>query len=112
MKPIAVGNWSEWTEGLRGRLLLVNGRSMATPENVETLVFVDLENRVGSGRLFDIYFDPENLKCELHDARGEEVPKYRITDGERRQFERNRPTSCWVALPDASAGTWRCTQHS
>ncbi len=103
-EPNAVGEWSEWTDGLRGRLLLFKGRSMLTPDHRETLVFVELENRVGgSDRRIDVYFDPERLKCELHDDGGDAVPEHAITDGQREFYERRRPTRCWVTLPDASA---------
>ena len=102
LQPIAVGEWSsEWADGLRGRLLLFKGRSLS-PEARETLVFVELENKI-AGRLFDLYFAPENLKCKLHNAAGEAVPARQMTDHERKLFERRQPASCWVTLPAASA---------
>ena len=102
-KPIAVGEWSEWTNGLRGRLLVSEGR-IAHPDGKtrETLVFVELENKVGSERLFDVYFDPDNLKCDLHDAGGDKLPEHQITDRDRKRNERHRPANCWITLPDAS----------
>ncbi len=97
-KPIAVGEWSEWSNGLRGRLLLSEGR-ICSPDGTtrETLVYVELENRIDSGRLFDVYFDPNNLKCELRDADHKAVPAHQIPI-----FRKRKPANCWVTLPDDS----------
>ncbi len=100
MKPIAVGDWSEWNDGLRGRLLLSEGR-ICSPDGKtrETLVYVELENRIDSGRIFDVYFDANNLKCELRDADREAVPDRQIPISRIRQ---GKPAKCWVTLPDGS----------
>jgi hypothetical protein len=104
MKAIAVGKWSEWDNGLRGRLLLFKGRSMLTPDHRETLVFVELENQVAeSESLIDVYFDPENLKCRLDNHKGDAVPPRTMTVSQREFFEHRRPARCWVTLPDASS---------
>ncbi len=99
MKPIAIGDWSEWNDGLRGRMLLSEGR-ICSPDGKtrETLVFVELENELGSDRLVDVYFAPDRFKCELRDADGEPVPEHQISDNRRGQ-----PGQCWVTLPDGSA---------
>ena len=94
MKPIAVGHWSEWNDGLRGRLLLSEGR-ICSPDGKtrETLVYAELENRIDSGRLLEVYFDPNNLKCELLDADREAVPDDQIPISRIRQ---GKPAKCWV----------------
>lgn len=102
LQPIAVGEWSsQWPDGLRGRLLLFKRWSIPHKWR-EMLVFVELENRT-TGRLFEVYFAPENLRCELRDGGGEAVPARQMSDHERKLFERRQPTSCWITLPDASA---------
>ncbi len=103
MTPVAAGDWSEWHRDLRGRLLLFKGRSTVTAELRETLVFVELENRIGSGRQLDVYFDARNLRCELRDASDEVVPDRPVTENQRRFREGRQPQTTWVTVPDASA---------
>ncbi len=73
----------------------IQGTHLLTPETRETLVFVELENRGGSGRVVEVYFEPDNLQCHMRDARGEAVPEHKITDRERRQHDRRQPVNCW-----------------
>src|SRR3954451_422709 len=76
-KPVAVGDWSEPVQGLRGRLLISQGRVLGDGKTRETLVYVDLEN-VASNHSGErhVYFEPGKLLCELHDKDGKPVPQH------------------------------------
>lgn len=71
---IATGGWSEAVNGLRGRLVLAQGRTLGDGTIRESLVYVELENVVNtaSGEVL-LSFDPDALKCELTDATGKAV---------------------------------------
>jgi hypothetical protein len=101
-KLIAVGDWSEPTGlvgvgGLRGRLVITEGRTFKEGRGVETRVYVEVENSPdGAPRTVDFYFDPAGLTCELVDANGKPVP------GARGFGSGGRPGACWVTLPHDS----------
>jgi hypothetical protein len=71
---LATGDWSEVMNGLRGRIVLAQGRTLGDGKVRESLVYVELENTTGtaSGEV-NVYFDPDALKCNLTDAEGKEV---------------------------------------
>src|SRR3954451_21322810 len=72
--PVAVGDWSEPADGLRGRLLVYQGRTLGDGKARETLVYVELQNVAESGER-NVHFDPDGLKCELLDAAGKAAPR-------------------------------------
>ena len=71
---VATGGWSEAVNGLRGRLILAQGRTLGDGKIRESLVYVELENvtNTASGEVH-VSFDPDALKCELTDAAGKAV---------------------------------------
>src|SRR5437763_16386541 len=73
-KPIATGGWSEPVNGLRGRLILAQGRTLGDGKTRESLVYVEVENvtHTASGEVA-VYFDPDALRCELTDTAGKAV---------------------------------------
>jgi hypothetical protein len=71
--PVAVGDWSEPVDGLRGRLLVSQGRTLGDGKARETLVYVEFKNVAESGERW-LTFDPDALACELLDAAGKAVP--------------------------------------
>ena len=91
---IATGDWSEVVNGVRGRLILAQGRTLGDGKIRESLAYVELENLVSnnSGQV-RIHFDPDALKCELTDAAGKAVPQ---TAG---AGSGGRPGKTWVTLP-------------
>jgi hypothetical protein len=90
---VATGAWSESVDGLRGRLVLAQGRTLGAGVR-ETLAYVELENvGVASGRPTEVHFDPGALRFEMTDAAGKAVPQTSIpTSG-------GRPGKAWVSLP-------------
>jgi hypothetical protein len=77
---IATGGWSGPVDGLRGRLILAQGRAPGDGKVRESLAYVELENVADtpSGAVA-VYFDPNALKCELTDAGGRavaQVPRF------------------------------------
>jgi hypothetical protein len=93
--PVAVGAWSEPTDGLRGRLLVYQGRALGDGKTRETLVYLELRNVAESGDR-NVYFDPDGLKCELLDAKGKAVPQTPLGGSG------GRPGKTWVRLPHDS----------
>jgi hypothetical protein len=71
---VAVGGWSEPADGLRGRLVVTQGRTLGDGKARETRVYVELQN-VGAAGERRLEFDPDRLKCELTDAAGKAVPQ-------------------------------------
>lgn len=66
---IAAGEWSEEVEGLRGRLVLAEGRKPA-----EVVTYLELRNAPEAvGNDIDVYVNPD-LACEMRDARGKLIP--------------------------------------
>jgi hypothetical protein len=71
---VAVGDWSEPVDGLRGRLVVAQGRTLGDGNARESLVYVEFQNVAEAGER-TLAFDPDRLKCELLDANGNPVPK-------------------------------------
>jgi hypothetical protein len=95
----AAGEWSEPADGLRGRLLLAQGRTLADGKALETLVYVELENVAGTHpRERAVYFAPGELRCKLAHADGRTAPEYPFGDS----GGRGGPGEAWVTLPDDS----------
>ena len=91
---VATGDWSEPVNGLRGRLILAQGRVLGDGKTRESLIYTELENvALTSAGKVDIEFDPNALKCELSDAAGKPVPK---TPG---GGSGGRPGKTWVTIP-------------
>ena len=72
--PVALGDWYAPAGGLRGRLLVYQGRTLGDGKARETLVYVELQNVAEAGER-RLEFDPDRLKCELLDAAGKAVPQ-------------------------------------
>ena len=91
---LATGDWSEPLNGLRGRLVIAQGRALGASSVRESLVYVELENvsQTQSGVLA-VHFDPGSLKCDLLDAAAKSVPQTG-TGGSG-----GRPGAVWVSLP-------------
>jgi hypothetical protein len=71
---VAVGDWSEPADGIRGRLVVTQGRTLGDGKARETRVYVELQN-VGAAGERRMEFNPYLLKCELVDAAGKAVPQ-------------------------------------
>jgi hypothetical protein len=90
------GNWSEPTNGIRGRLLFLGERRRWEDGTRLGAVYVELQN-VGFEGAVNVYHDPKNspLHCELRDSGGKTVaPTWGGSDG--------APESSWVALRKGS----------
>jgi hypothetical protein len=93
-EPCAIGDWSESVRGLRGRLVLLQGRLLGDGKTRETAVYVELRYAPeAAGEPISVYFDADQLKCALHDADGKEVPETPIGGSG------GRPGKVWVTLP-------------
>jgi len=71
---VAVGDWSEPVDGLRGRLIVAQGRALDDGKARESLIYLEVQNVAETGER-SFTFDPDGLKCELLDAKGKAVPK-------------------------------------
>jgi hypothetical protein len=72
---LATGEWSEPVAGLRGRLTLAQGRTLADGKARESLVYVELENVANThSGVVSVQFDPDALRCDLTDSAGKAVP--------------------------------------
>jgi hypothetical protein len=97
-KAVAVGDWSEPVNGLRGRLVVGEGRVLGNSTVRETVIYLELQNAFdAAGDPLRISFDPGQLKGELRNAKGEPVPR---TPG---RGSGGRPGACWLTLPYDSA---------
>lgn len=95
--PVVAGDWSEPVGGLRGRLLVYQGRALGDGKTRETLVYVELQNVAESGER-NVYFDPDGLKCELLDDAGKAAARPAEGGG----GSGGRPGKTWVRLPHDS----------
>jgi len=96
--PVAIGDWSEPVDGLRGRLLVFQGPVRDEGTSRETLVYVELQNVAASGER-DVYFEPSGLKCELRDVAGKGPPRPKMGSS----GSGGRPGKKWVRLPHDSS---------
>jgi hypothetical protein len=93
-EQLGVGDWSEPVRGLKGRLLLYQGRVLGDGKTRETLVYVELRYAPeAAGEPISVHFDPDQLKCALHDADGKAVPEHPGGGSG------GRPGKGWVTLP-------------
>src|SRR4051794_40090659 len=75
-KAVAVGDWSEPVNGLRGRLVVGEGRVLGNSTVRETVIYLELQNASdAAGDPLRVSFDPGYLKCELRDAKDKLVPR-------------------------------------
>src|SRR4051812_39517601 len=75
---LAVGDWSEPVDGLRGRLIVAQGKTLGDGKTRESLIYLELQNVAETGERvvsFDPYGFPYGLKCELFDGNGKAVPQ-------------------------------------
>jgi hypothetical protein len=94
-EPTVVGEWSEPTNGLRGRLAFGEG---AIQYGVRMgLVFLQLQN-VPPGDTIFVYYNVKTspLKCKLRDSAGKSVNSF---PGPGSDW---MPDPCWLALPTYS----------
>ncbi|HEX4607057.1 MAG TPA: hypothetical protein VH092_02540 [Urbifossiella sp.] len=104
--PVATGAWSEPVKGLRGRLVVAQGRTLRDGIR-EALVYVELENvaQTSSG-LIAVHFDPDALRCELRDAAGKAVPQAPVAGSG------GRPGKAWVTIPFDSSAKLRANPYA
>jgi hypothetical protein len=92
-RAVAVGDWSEAGDNLRGRLLIVQGHPRGEGRIRETAVYVELQNvSDAAGGPINVYFD-NRLTCELRDAADKVVPPV------PQAGSGGRPAPTWVPLP-------------
>lgn len=92
---MALGEWSEPVDGIRGRLVVVQGgRNLPDPQSWVTLMYVDLEKTTNSGAR-SVYFNPEALQCKLTHADGKAAPESPFGGS----GGRGGPPASWVTLP-------------
>ena len=93
--------------GLRGRLILAQGRTLGDSKIRESLLYVELENvsNTHSGEL-NVHFDPDALKCELTDVAGKAIAQA-PTRGSG-----GRPGQSWVAIPFDSSIRLRANPYA
>lgn len=95
-KVIAAGEWSDEVNGLRGRLMVAQGRDFADGKLHETVAYLELRNAPdAAGNSKGVYFDP-NLSCEMRDPHGAVVPQYGRGYG---GGGGGRPSAEWVDMP-------------
>lgn len=103
----ATGDWSEAVKGLRGRLILAQGRTLGDGKTRESLVYVEIENvaHTHSGEV-GVYFDPDALMCDLSDASGNAVPPTPVPGSG------GRPGKKWVTIPYDSSIRLRANPYA
>jgi hypothetical protein len=75
-------------------LLLSQGRLLGDGKARETAVYVELRYAPeAAGEPISVFFDPDLLKCALHDADGKDVPETPMAGSG------GRPGKDWVTLP-------------
>jgi hypothetical protein len=90
---VGTGSWSEPVEGLRGRLVLVQGRFLGESKIRETKVYLELAYAPDAvHEPIQLYFDNQ-LTCALRDLAGKVIPPHGVPGSG------GRPGACWVTLP-------------
>jgi hypothetical protein len=91
---LTTGDWSEPVNGVRGRLIIAQGRTLGDGKIHESLIYVELENVANThSGVVRIQFDPDALKCELTDAAGKAVTQCPVTGSG------GRPGKTLVTIP-------------
>jgi hypothetical protein len=96
-EPKSIGEWSEPTNGLRGRLLFAEGIKLQEGARLGW-VYLELQNLSAWGAVY-VYYDAVRqspLKCELRDSDGKIVKNSLGAVGE------GIPPACWLTLPHDS----------
>ena len=101
-EPISLGEWSNTTNGLRGRLLF--GRDPSINGTAMGVVYLELENDSAGDTLY-VYYDASKkpFRCELQDAVGKAVKS------EGSEYDGFIPSACWLVLPPDSTLRFRVT---
>ncbi len=96
VEPDAVGEWSQPTNNIRGRLLFVEGAHSEERGERTGLIFLELEN-FSWGETAYVYYDVLRAPphCELRDAAGRIVEQ--VVNGRDAA-----PEPCWLTLPPYS----------
>jgi hypothetical protein len=101
-EPKAIGEWSEPTNGLRGRLIFYSNGITDRDGVVKGLVYLELQNLPPGDTLYVYYaVGRMPLKCELRDFSGKSIEESR---GAGSDF---MPAACWLALPPDSTLRFR-----
>ena len=58
---LATGLWSETVDGVRGRLILAQGRVLGDGKARESLVYVELENVAGQVTVGGVFWSSERI---------------------------------------------------
>jgi hypothetical protein len=91
------GEWSEVTNGLRGRLLFAEGAVLKYGVKMGE-VYLELENVSERGTIYVYYAATKSpIQCELSDSEGKNI---KGLPGVPSDF---MPSACWLALPHDSA---------
>ena len=100
-EPKFIGDWSEPTNGLRGRLLIAE-RSQdkwdVQNNSRSGVVYLELQNITSGDTLYVYYAEVKSpLRCELRDSIGNNIPTGNV-------FVNSdwRPQPCWLVLPNDS----------
>ncbi len=101
-KPITTGEWSETTNGLRGRLLFAEDKKIAGTRM--GVIYLELQNS-SLGDTMHVYYDAKMspFRCKLQDSVGKTNP----TQGA--DYDGFIPEACWLALPYDSTLRFRVT---
>jgi len=93
-EPKAIGEWSQPTNGLRGRLLFAEASKADKYGLLIGEVYLELQN-VSAGDTMYVYYvaSKSPLHCQLHDFGGKTV------ESEPSPGSDGRPSPCWLALP-------------
>ena len=100
-EPKFVGDWSETTNGLRGRLLLgvyPQDAFHAQHNSKQAVVYIELQNITSIETIY-VSYDPieSPLRCELKNSNGDIVKPNGVALGDL------RPAPCRLALPRDSS---------
>jgi hypothetical protein len=98
-EPVAIGDWSEPVNGLRGRLLIARGKLSANGKTHESVVYLDLHHFADAiGNPLNIYFDPK-VSNQLFDPSGQKVPWVRGPALGRDPTNKILAQPVWIRLP-------------
>ncbi|MGA2028560.1 MAG: hypothetical protein ABSG87_00590 [Verrucomicrobiota bacterium] len=96
IEPITIGDWSEPTNGLRGRLLFSEDAKFSGTEM--GVVYLELQNVADVLNPMEIYYDDgKEIHCQLADISGKLFHQPEMMDADIMS-----PGSYWIALPHDS----------